>query len=112
MTLLSNDQIDDSVAIALASVLEQRDDFEDMARKVADYCAATLRNPRSMFETNLVNDLFGVVHILDGGARDLGCIVQHVGLSYRWQGISHETLHLILGVCPDDENPDEKEETE
>lgn len=101
MTLLSNNQIDDSVAVALAYVLGQREDCEDMARKVADYCAATLRNPRSIYDTaSPVTELGDVVKILDDGSRDLGCVQQHINLHYRWTGISHDTLHLILEKCP------------
>lgn len=98
---ISNHDINKSVALALASVIGQRDDCEDMARKVADYCAATLRDPRSLYRQNPVAELVDVVKLLDEDTRDLGCVQQHASLHYRWHGISHETLHLILGQCPD-----------
>ena len=99
--LLSNDEIDDGVSLALASVLGQRNDCRTIAKRVADYCTATLRDPRSMYAANARYELADVVALLDEDGRDTGCTMQYADLHYRWVGIAHETLHLILGDCPD-----------
>ena len=101
MTLLSNDDIDMGGALALASVIGRRDDCKEIAHKVANYCTATLRDPRAVYAANAISELDEVVTTLDSEPRDLGCVFQYVALDYRWRGIAHETLHMILGECPD-----------
>ena len=88
---------DRAVVSALASVLGQREDCEEMVRRVTEYCAATLRDPRSI--ENPADEMTDVVAVIDKGRRDLGCLSEHSGLFYRWAHISHDTLHEIFGRC-------------
>ena len=106
-TLLSNAEINADVALALAHALDGEGDPTTLADCVRDYCACTLLNPRAV---HAGNPYVTLQEILDGIATgrtwptDLGTPSQQTTVLWqRWDSIAHQSLHYVLGDCPDGE---------
>jgi hypothetical protein len=74
---------------------------ERVAEHFRDYCAATLRDPRTTDESETKRVLFGIINgklwPTDRGAPNTTASAYWV----RWDAITHAALHDVLGECPE-----------